>query len=110
MRPSSRSCFAPSTRPTKLYRRLRRSPWTCRKPEARGAVRQLFSRCAVPEIEMVFDLGKAMRKKEEFESARLADFEFRQRARTFRLMAEKIGHKADEARIVAMTARMNDDA
>ena len=59
---------------------------------------------------MAFDLGKAMRKKEEFESARLADFEFRQRARTFRLMAEKIGHKADEARIVAMTARMNDDA
>jgi hypothetical protein len=59
---------------------------------------------------MAFDLGKAMWKKEEFESARLADFEFRQRARTFRLMAEQIGHKADEVRIVAMTARMNDDA
>ena len=30
---------------------------------------------------MVWDFGKAMRKKEEFESARLIDFEFRQRAR-----------------------------
>lgn len=35
-----------------------------------------------PYIEiMVFDLGRAFRKKDEFESARLMDFEFRQRSR-----------------------------
>jgi len=58
---------------------------------------------------MTFDLGKAMAKKGEFESARLADFEFRQRARTFRLMAEKIGREADPARVVAMITQMADD-
>ena len=57
---------------------------------------------------MVFDLGKAMAKKGEFESARLADFEFRLRARTFRLMARKIGREADPARVVAMIAQMSD--
>ena len=36
---------------------------------------------------MVWDLGKAMQKKQEFESARLMDFEFRQRARATRLLA-----------------------
>ncbi len=36
---------------------------------------------------MVFDLRAALLRKEEIESARLMDFEFRQRARTFRLMA-----------------------
>lgn len=36
---------------------------------------------------MVFDLGAAMRKKEEFESARLLDFEFRRTARATRLLA-----------------------
>ena len=40
---------------------------------------------------MVFDLGKAMRKKEEFESARLMDFDFRQRVRATRLMARALG-------------------
>lgn len=39
---------------------------------------------------MVWDLGKAMRKKEEFESARLVDFEFRQRVRATRLIAQKL--------------------
>ena len=60
--------------------------------------------------DMTFDLGKAFAKKGEFESARLADFEFRQRARTFRLMAEKIGREADPARVVAMIAQMDDEA
>ncbi len=59
---------------------------------------------------MVFDLGKAMAKKGEFESARLADFEFRQRARTFRLMAERIGREADPVRVVGMIAQMDDEA
>ena len=40
---------------------------------------------------MVWDLGKAMQKKEEFESARLMDFEFRQRARATRLLARSLG-------------------
>jgi hypothetical protein len=40
---------------------------------------------------MAWDLGKAMRKKEEFESARLLDFEFRQRARATRLLARAFG-------------------
>jgi hypothetical protein len=40
---------------------------------------------------MVFDLGDALRRKGEFESARLDDFEFRVRARTMRLLAERLG-------------------
>ena len=59
---------------------------------------------------MVFDLGKAMAKKGEFESARLADFEFRQRARTFRLMAERLEIEGDPARIVTLITQMNDEA
>jgi hypothetical protein len=47
---------------------------------------------------MVWDLGKAMRKKEEFESARLMDFEFRQRARATRLLARAFG--LDESALV----------
>lgn len=47
---------------------------------------------------MVWDLGKAMRKKEEFESARLVDFEFRQRVRATRLIARKL--EIDEASLV----------
>ena len=57
---------------------------------------------------MAFDLGKAMAKKGEFESARLADFEFRQRARTFRLMAAELG--TEPAELVAMIAQMDDEA
>lgn len=45
---------------------------------------------------MVFDLGRAMRKKEEFETARLIDFAFRLRARTARLLAEELGLDAEE--------------
>ena len=40
---------------------------------------------------MVFDLRGALLKKEEAESARLMDFEFRLRARTMRLLAARIG-------------------
>ncbi|MXO59080.1 hypothetical protein GRI89_05945 [Altererythrobacter salegens] len=40
---------------------------------------------------MVWDLGKAMRKKEEFESARLMDFEYRLRARAMRHLAARYG-------------------
>lgn len=51
---------------------------------------------------MVWDLGEAMRKKENFESARLIDFEFRQRCRAFKMLAEKFG--LDKAVIVGELA------
>ena len=57
---------------------------------------------------MAWDLARAMAKKGEFESARLADFEFRQRARTFRLMAAARGE--DPAALVAMIAQKSDEA
>lgn len=44
---------------------------------------------------MVFDLRGALLKKEEMESSRLVDFEFRLRARTMRLLAPVIGHDPD---------------
>lgn len=44
---------------------------------------------------MVWDLRGALLKKEEFESARLANFEFRQRARAMRLLAVRIGQDPD---------------
>lgn len=47
---------------------------------------------------MVWDLGKAMQKKQEFESARLMDFEFRQRARATRLLARRF--RLDEVALV----------
>lgn len=50
----------------------------------------------------MFDLGKAMRKKEEFESARLMDFDFRQRVRATRLLAHALG--CDEAALVEQVA------
>lgn len=57
---------------------------------------------------MTFDLGKAMAKKGEFESARLADFEFRQRARTFRLLGETLS--IEPASLVGQIAQMSDEA
>ena len=39
---------------------------------------------------MLWDLRGSLLKKEERESARLADFEFKLRARTFRLLAETL--------------------
>ena len=55
---------------------------------------------------MAFDLQRAFRKKQEHESARLMDFEFRQRARTFRLLARALA--MDEAELVKRTARSDD--
>lgn len=56
---------------------------------------------------MVWDLRGALLKKEEFESARLANFEFRQRARAMRLLAPLISADA-EALVVEIAER--DDA
>ncbi|MDF7775975.1 hypothetical protein P1X14_12020 [Sphingomonas sp. AOB5] len=57
---------------------------------------------------MVFDLRGALLKKEEIESARLMDFEFRLRARTMKLLGERLSldlvgeiAKADDDAIVA---------
>src|SRR5688500_5337514 len=55
---------------------------------------------------MVWDLGRAMRKKEEFESARLMDFEFRQRARAARLFARELG--LEEAALARDTVTRSD--
>ena len=55
---------------------------------------------------MAFDLRGALLKKEERESARLADFAFR--ARTFRLLAETLG--LEPSRIVPLIATMDDPA
>ena len=57
---------------------------------------------------MVFDLRRAMLKKEEFESARLQNFEFRHRARTMRLLAQQIGE--DPQALAVETAERSDDA
>lgn len=57
---------------------------------------------------MVFDLGKAFAKKGEFETARLLDFEFRQRARAWRLLAATIGAEPDD--LARLTAQMDDAA
>lgn len=38
---------------------------------------------------MAFDLGAMLRRKGEFETARLDDFEWCQRTRTFRLFVER---------------------
>lgn len=56
---------------------------------------------------MVWDLGKAMRKKEEFESGRLTDFEFRQRVRATRLFARSLG--LNEAELVGEIALRNEE-
>ena len=57
---------------------------------------------------MVWDLRGALLKKEERESARLADFEFRHRVRTLRLLARALG--ADEDQTVASIMRHGDEA
>lgn len=57
---------------------------------------------------MVFDLRRALLSKEEKDSARLMDFEFRQRARSFRLMASALG--IDGAALVRMIALHGDPA
>jgi hypothetical protein len=57
---------------------------------------------------MVWDLGRAMRKKEEFESSRLMDFEFRHRARAFRLLAVELG--LDGSALASATVLQDDAA
>jgi len=57
---------------------------------------------------MAFDLRRALLGKEDKDSARLMDFEFRQRARTFRLMAEALG--IDSAALVRTIALHTDPA
>lgn len=56
---------------------------------------------------MAFDLGAMLRRKGEFETARLDDFEFRQRARTIRLFAERRG--LDPAPLLQQTALGDDE-
>ena len=55
---------------------------------------------------MVWDLRGALLKKGETESARLADFEFRLRVRTFRLLAAALGEEPDA--VAALVARSDD--
>jgi len=57
---------------------------------------------------MVFDLRRALLSKEEKESARLMDFEFRQRARSFRLIANALDLPGDE--LVRQIALSGDEA
>lgn len=57
---------------------------------------------------MVWDLRGALLKKEEMESARLVDFEFRLRVRTLRLLAERLG--LDSQVWAARTAERSDAA
>ena len=57
---------------------------------------------------MVWDLRGALLKKQEVESARLADFEFRLRARTMRLLAPLVGMTPEE--LVPRIALEDDEA
>jgi hypothetical protein len=57
---------------------------------------------------MSFDLGDALRRKSEHETARLDDFAFRLRARTMKLLAERLGR--DPAPLIAAITLAEDDA
>lgn len=57
---------------------------------------------------MAFDLRGALLKKEERESARLSDFAFRLRARTFRGIAAQLG--LDPIAVAGWTAEGDDAA
>jgi hypothetical protein len=59
---------------------------------------------------MTFDLRGAMLKKEEFESARLAEFGYRWRARTMRLLAAALDPALSADEMAAETARRDDGA
>lgn len=59
---------------------------------------------------MVWDLRGAMLKKEEFESARLAEFDYRWRARTMRLLAAALDPELSPDEMAAETARRDDGA
>ena len=56
---------------------------------------------------MVFDLGNALSRKAEFESARLDAFTFRLRARTMRLLAEALDREPEP--LVAAIALHDDE-
>jgi hypothetical protein len=57
---------------------------------------------------MVWDLRGALLKKQEVETARLADFDFRLRARTMRLLAGRLGF--DVETLVGRIAEADDEA
>ena len=59
---------------------------------------------------MVWDLRGALLKKGEMETARLAKFEFRLRARTFRLLAQSLDSSLDSTEIVRLIAHADDDS
>jgi hypothetical protein len=56
---------------------------------------------------LAFDLRAALLRKQETETARLVDFEFRLRARTMRLLAPAIGEPAEA--LVALVALHPDE-
>ena len=56
---------------------------------------------------MVWDLRRALLKKEEFESARLMDFDFRQRARATRALARWL--ERDESELVQAIALYSEE-
>jgi hypothetical protein len=57
---------------------------------------------------MVWDIRTALLKKQEVESSRLSDFEFRLRARTMRRLAPLAGASEDD--LVAATVLESDEA
>lgn len=59
---------------------------------------------------MVWDLRAALLRKGETESARLADFEFRLRARTFKLLALRLVPGSAPQDIVGLIALHDDQA
>lgn len=59
---------------------------------------------------MAWDLRGAMLKKQEVESARLAEFDYRWRARTMRLLAARLDPALSADAMAAETARRDDDA
>lgn len=58
---------------------------------------------------MVWDLRGAMLKKQEVETARLLDFEFRERVRTMRLLAPLVDEHLAPAGLAAQVARGSDE-
>jgi hypothetical protein len=59
---------------------------------------------------MAWDLRGAMLKKQEVESARLAEFGYRWRARTMRLLAARLDPALSADDMAAETARRDDGA
>ena len=59
---------------------------------------------------MAFDLRGALLKKQEVESARLAEFDYRWRARTMRVLAAQLDPGLSGDEMAAETARHDDEA